>query len=125
MLKRKTDTRQAVVQIFDVNDLVQPSTNVQCTCTLEFLARGRKLHMFVNMRSNDAYRGLPHDIFAFTIIQELVARSIDHEVGAYHHAVGSLHLYDDTEGDARRFLSEGWQEELAMPPMPRGDLGRR
>jgi thymidylate synthase len=64
---------------------------------------------------------LPHDVFAFTFLQELVARSIGHELGAYHHSVGSLHLYDKREGDARKFIDEGWQSTMEMAPMPVGD----
>ncbi len=121
MLKHKKDTRQAVIQIFDAADLQNSTTDVPCTCTLQFLARGGSLHMFTNMRSNDAYLGLPHDVFAFTIIQELVARNISLEVGVYNHAVGSLHLYDDNERQAKEYLDEGWQEKITMPPMPAGD----
>lgn len=95
--------------------------DVPCTCTLQFLARGGALHMVVSMRSNDAYRGLPHDVFAFTVIQELVARSVGHEVGTYHHCVASLHLYEKDELGARRYLAEGWQQKLGMPAMPEGD----
>ncbi|MEQ1717212.1 MAG: thymidylate synthase [Hyphomicrobium sp.] len=118
-LRKKKDTRQAVIQIFDRKDLGKK--DVPCTCTLQFMARGGRLHMVTAMRSNDAYRGLPHDVFAFTWLQEIVARSIAHEVGVYHHTVGSLHLYDDDEGRAREFLAEGWQETMAMPPLPSGD----
>ena len=73
------------------------------------------------MRSNDAYVGLPNDIFAFTMIQELVARSLGVEVGPYKHLVGSLHLYEVNWGHAARFLAEGWQREHTMPFMPLGD----
>ncbi len=118
-LDKKTDTRQAVIQIFDSKDLGKK--DVPCTCTLQFLARDRKLHMLTSMRSNDAYFGLPHDVFAFTMFQEIVARSISHELGLYHHAVGSLHLYDKQESRARDFLNEGWQNKIAMPEMPDGD----
>jgi thymidylate synthase len=111
------DTRQAVIQIFDKCDL--GNNDVPCTCTVQFLARGDKLHMFVSMRSNDAYRGLPHDIFAFTMLQELVAASTGHKLGVYSHAVGSLHLYDTDEAAAKRYLEAGWQDgTLAMPMMP-------
>jgi thymidylate synthase len=123
MLKdpNKHDTRQAVIQIFDKRDIGK--LDVPCTCNIQFFARGKLLHCYVSMRSNDAYLGLPHDVFAFTMLQELIARSIDHEIGEYHHAVGSLHLYDANEGAARDFLSEGWQSTTGaeMPPMPRGD----
>lgn len=113
------DTRQAVIQIFDKSDFGQK--DVPCTCTIQFFARGKLLHCYVSMRSNDAYLGLPHDVFAFTFLQELVARSIGHELGGYHHSAGSLHLYDKREGDARKFIDEGWQSTMEMPPMPVGD----
>ena len=118
---QRHDTRQAVIQIFDSRDI--GNLDVPCTCNIQFLARGKLLHCYVSMRSNDAYLGLPHDIFAFTMLQELVARSIGHEIGEYHHAVGSLHLYDRNEDAARVLLSEGWLSltEAEMPPMPSGD----
>ena len=107
---KKTDTRQAVVQIFRAEDLAPPNTDVPCTCTLQFLPRRGSLHLFTSMRSNDAYLGLPHDVFAFTLIQELVARSVSLEVGQYFHAVGSLHLYEKDEGRAKQYLEEGLQK---------------
>jgi len=118
-LSTKKDTRQAVIQIFDSRDLGKK--DVPCTCTLQFMARRGKLHMFTSMRSNDAYLGLPHDVFAFTLLQEIVARTISLDLGLYHHAVGSLHLYEIHDAQARQFLAEGWQAKMAMPPMPVGD----
>ena len=76
--------------------------------------------MLTNMRSNDAFIGLPHDVFAFTMLQELVARTLGVELGAYSHAVGSLHLYQRDHKKARRYLKEGWQSTKAMPRMPVG-----
>ena len=75
-LSEKPTTRQAVVQILDAEDISEQHKNVPCTCTLQFFARGRRLHMVASMRSNDAYIGLPHDVFAFTMIQEIVARAL-------------------------------------------------
>ena len=77
--------------------------------------------MFVNMRSNDAYFGLPHDVFAFTMLQELVARSVGVDVGDYKHSVGSLHLYEDNFVGARSYLAEAWQSKISMPAMPASD----
>lgn len=105
---QKHDTRQAVIQIFERHDI--GGLDIPCTCNIQFFARGKLLHCYVSMRSNDAYLGLPHDVFAFTMLQELIARQLGHEVGEYHHAVGSLHLYDTNEAAAREFLSEGWQD---------------
>lgn len=121
LLKRKHESRQAVIQLFDASDIVEAHKDIPCTCTLQFMIRQHRLHMFTNMRSNDAFRGLPHDIFAFTMLQEIVARTLGVELGTYKHAVGSLHLYDEDRDSAQQFLDEGWQLKVPMPPMPVGD----
>lgn len=122
ILKQKPDSRQAVVQLFDARDLGR-TKDVPCTCTLQFLLREGQLELIVHMRSNDAFLGLPHDLFAFTMLQELVARSVGAELGAYSHFVGSLHLYDERRAQVEAYLSEGWfaQGTAFMPPMPIGD----
>lgn len=121
-LKANPSSRRAVVQIFDHTDLgPERFKDVPCTCTLQFLLRDDGVHLVVNMRSNDAVRGLPHDVFAFTMLQELVARSLDVEVGRYIHMVGSLHVYDRDQDVVANYLGEGWQSTIEMPPMPLGD----
>ena len=120
-LRAKPYSRRAVIQLFYATDLVAIANDIPCTCTLQFLCRNDALHMLTYMRSNDAYIGLPHDVFFFTMLQEMIARDLSVELGTYKHVVGSLHLYDtDVEG-ARRFLAEGWQSTLLpMPRMPEG-----
>ena len=122
ILKQRPDSRQAVVQLFDADDLSR-AKDVPCTCTLQFLLREGRLELIVHMRSNDAFLGLPHDLFAFTMFQELVARSVGAKLGAYSHFVGSLHLYDEHRAAADAYRNEGWftQSTAAMPPMPAGD----
>lgn len=121
LLKRKQHSRQAVAQIFDRSDTIEFHKDVPCTCTLQFLIRENRLHMLTHMRSNDAWLGLPHDVFVFTMIQELIARSLGVELGSYKHSVGSLHLYSEHEQEAVEYLQEGWQLRRPMPPMPHGD----
>ncbi|MHB8482189.1 MAG: thymidylate synthase [Nitrospiria bacterium] len=118
LLKRKPDSRQAVIQLFDSNDIVKKHKDIPCTCTLQFMIRGERLHMFTHMRSNDAFIGLPHDIFTFTMLQEIIARSLRVELGKYNHAVGSLHLYENYRDGALQYVKEGWQSTTIMPPMP-------
>jgi thymidylate synthase len=121
LLKRRLDSRQAVIQLFDASDILAAHKDIPCTCTLQFMLRGDRLHLFTHMRSNDVFLGLPHDVFSFTMIHEIVARELGVEVGSYKHAVGSLHLYDTNEIAARQFLGEGFQATVPMPPMPFGD----
>jgi thymidylate synthase len=123
VLRKRPTSRKAVIQIFDANDLRGEYKDVPCTCTLQFLIRAHQLHMSVVMRSNDAYFGLPHDVFSFTMFQELAARTLGYELGVYSHYVGSLHIYEDYINAAKQYIEEGWQdrEYAAMPKMPPGD----
>lgn len=121
-LKEKPNTRRAAVQLFEAADIEVEHKEAPCTCTLQFLLRDGRLNMITFMRSNDAYLGLPHDIFCFTMLQEIVAREISAPLGIYKHVVGSLHLYDHDRDKAQQFLDEGFQPTtLFMPPMPEGD----
>lgn len=124
-LKEKPHSRRAVIQLFRGEDLaaniIQRREDLPCTCTMQFMVRGVELHMMVMMRSNDAFMGLPHDVFAFTMLQELIARSLGLEIGPYKHAVGSLHLYTRDVKAAHDYINEGMQERISMPVMPPGD----
>ncbi|UTH75680.1 thymidylate synthase [Chromobacterium sp. IIBBL 290-4] len=120
-LKSHDGTRKAVIQIFDAKDLLRSYKDVPCTCCLQFFVRNSKLDLIVFMRSSDAFMGLPHDIFAFTMIQEVMARSIGCDIGTYRHMAGSLHLYDKNFQSAKRYIEEGYQSNMPMPIMPVGD----
>jgi len=121
LLRKKPTSRQAVVQLFNAEDLLKSYKDIPCTCTMQFFVRRDSLHMIVHMRSNDAFLGLPHDVFAFTFIQELVARSLGLKLGTYKHMVGSLHVYDADKEKVGKFLKEGYQSSIPMPRMPSGD----
>ncbi len=120
-LRQKPDTRRAVLQIFEPEDTARRYLEVPCTLAMQFALRRGKLDLMVTMRSQDAYLGLPHDIFCFTMLQEIVARSVGADVGNYIQFVGSLHLYDNHRAGAEQYLAEAVQKTVAMPPMPLGD----
>ncbi len=120
-LETNPASRKAVIQLFDARDLEKDYKDVPCTCTLQFVIRNKFLHMETHMRSNDAFMGLPHDIFCFTMIQEILANRLGVRLGTYKHSVGSLHLYDKDAERAQRFLNEGFQDPVPMPAMPKGD----
>jgi thymidylate synthase len=122
VLRTKRDSRKAVIQLFDAEDLHRGHKSIPCTTTLQFMLRNGALHMFTSMRSNDVFLGLPHDFFCFTMLQEIMASELGVELGTYKQAVGSLHLYARDINDTKQFLGEGWQSTTAhMPPMPKGD----
>lgn len=122
MLKRKPDSRQAVIQLFDAYDISEFHKDTPCTCTIQFMIRKNQLHMLTYMRSNDAFVGMPHDVFCFTMLQEIMARTLSVELGQYKHIVGSLHLYNESMDNVQDFLNAGWQSTATvMRPLPKGD----
>lgn len=123
LLRAKPSSKKAVIQLFDRSDLEEGVPDVPCTCTLQFLCRDGKLDLITMMRSNDAVVGLPHDVFAFTMLQELIARTLNLEMGIYRHWTASLHIYKSNFETAQNLINEGWQQvrDAEMTPMPIGD----
>lgn len=124
LLKKSKDSRRAVIAIYSENDLLgEDSGDIPCTCTLQFFIRNDKLHLTCYMRSNDAALGLVHDIFSFTLFQEimlakLIAEYPNLKLGEYTHIVGSLHIYEENIEQISHYLSkEGWQYHASMPPI--------
>ncbi|WP_286134053.1 thymidylate synthase [Methylobacterium sp. Leaf123] len=121
LLKQRPGSRRAVIQIFNAEDIATHHKEIPCTTTLQFHMRGDLLHMSATMRSNDAYFGLPHDVFCFTMIQEMMARRLGVEIGEYMQYVGSMHVYNKKLDDMRAYVEEGVQQTIEMPPMPTGN----
>jgi len=122
LLSEKKSSRRAVMQLFDAEDLEVYHKDIPCTNTMQFVIRDEKLDMMVSMRSNDIYKGLPHDIFTFTMIQEILSLRLGVELGTYKHAVGSLHLYEDDIENASKFTQEGWSMDVSMPAIPKNNF---
>lgn len=121
LLRRKPGSRRAVIQILSSSDVLRDGKDIPCTCTLQLVLRNSRLNLIAHMRSNDAYLGLPHDIFVFTMLQEMIARSLGVDIGFYQHMVGHLHLYDENLDAAAAYLSEGLQSIEPMDSMPGED----
>ena len=113
-------TRRAIVQLYDSTDRAHEG-DVPCTTALQFHARDGALHMTATMRSNDAWLGLPHDLFCFTMLQEMITVRLGLRLGEYVHFASSMHIYESSLDGVRSYLAEGFQRIAPMPPMPPGD----
>lgn len=115
-------SRQAVLTLW--RERPQASKDIPCTCLMQFFIRGGYLDMIVYMRSNDAWLGLPYDVFNFTMIQQFIAALLQVEPGWYHHQVGSMHLYGSNKEQAEKLLAESPDKipvisnKLVVAPMP-------
>lgn len=129
LLISKPSSRRAVIAIYSADDnFREDNRDIPCTCNFQFFIRDHKLNMTTYMRSNDAFKGLVHDIFSFTIFQELMLAEISREykirwgsdlvLGTYTHQVGSLHIYEENIPQVQSYLNvEGWQNKTEMLPI--------
>jgi thymidylate synthase len=101
------NTRQAVVTLWDPwLDNVQGKHDYPCTIALQFWLQDGLLCMNTIMRSNDAWLGLPYDMFQFTQLQASVAHALNTRPGSYRHTTLSLHLYETNFDEARALVQD-------------------
>ena len=99
------DSRQAVITIWRPNP--RQSKDIPCTISCQFMIRGDLLHCFMNMRSSDAWLGVPYDWFNFSMLSYgvcLLLRDKDINVhpGLLHFYAASQHLYEPNFDGAER-----------------------
>lgn len=126
LLAKDKDTRQAIMNIHVPGDRHAGNKDVPCTLTLHWFIRDDRLHLIVNMRSNDVILGFTNDVFQFTMLQEAMALQLrktypDLQLGFYYHNAGSMHLYDRHFEMAEAIIKNARAVDLSMVPMDRFD----
>lgn len=123
-LAAELNSRQVVLQIWDgQNDMPNSDgsprdPDIPCNVVSMLKVRDGKLEWLQIMRSNDIFRGTPHNIIQFTCLQEVMAGWLGLEVGSFVLVADSLHMY---EHDSKEFyisespLSVENTESLSLP----------
>lgn len=112
-LQEDAASRQAVITLWDPwLDNVAGKHDYPCTIALQFFLQDGLLNMNTIMRSNDAWLGLPYDVFQFTQLQASMAHALKTHTGVYRHTVLSLHLYE-SDCPAASDLIDGWSPRQA------------
>jgi thymidylate synthase len=98
-LLRDRDTRRATITINQPYHKWKNSKDYTCTQYIHFFIRDNKLHLGVNMRSNDAVFGFCNDVWTFCMFQQLMLNDLNAlganvELGHYYHHAGSYHVYE-------------------------------
>jgi thymidylate synthase len=116
-LKNDKHSRRACINMFDVtkNDTFYKDTC--CTIFWQFMIRDNKLHMTVDMRSNDIWYGFSNDQFNNSLFHQLIFNELsltypDLELGQYIHNATSLHSYEKITSSMK--LGQTWQEYQNM-----------
>jgi thymidylate synthase len=108
-LVKDPDSRQAVMTIW--RERPAPSKDIPCTVSMQFFIRDNKLHMIVNMRSQDAVLGLSYDIFTFSSVANLIRlmllqRGVKVDIGILSVFVGSFHIYEQHFDKVNEWVSD-------------------
>tara|TARA_Y100001938_G_scaffold136335_1_gene199091 strand:+ start:1092 stop:1943 length:852 start_codon:yes stop_codon:yes gene_type:complete len=122
------DSRRATIVIHQPHHKTKNESDLPCTQYIQFFIRDNKLHMGVNMRSNDIIFGFCNDVYTFSLFQQLMLNDLNEfisehctdtekvELGHYYHQAGSLHLYDmhyDMRDEILRQASHPIDEKVA------------
>ena len=110
--KRDLGTRQAVINIW--RERPYPSKDIPCTLSIQFFIRDNILHIVDNMRSSDAWLGVPYDWFNFSMLGAYVTLLLKQTLNIglslgnlYFHAASS-HIYNNgfkyTNSDVEKML---------------------
>lgn len=97
-LKKDKDSRQAFMHFNKPDHQYDGNKDQVCTLTALFHIRENKLHMTLNMRSNDIILGFMTDYTFFNILHQQVYLHLKHyypelQIGSYTHTSHSMHLY--------------------------------
>ena len=129
VLDEDPSKRRAVASVylpqFDQHGL--PHEEIPCTLNLQYLIRQNQVQSVIYMRSQDALKVLPYDLFIFTMLQEYVQNRLkpkydQFELGKYNHFSGSFHVYETDLDVAKKIVSNTKTSSFQMPPMPHSKL---
>lgn len=118
LLKNDHSTRRAAVAIYAAEDAGRESRDIPCTMGLVFNIRLGGLHATTIMRSNNAVRVLPYDVFLFSLVAELVASAAGVPLSSYNHFAVSMHVYEKDVSLVREILVQPPLERKIMAAMP-------
>jgi len=95
LLRRKPDTRRAVISMWNpAADLGADRRDIPCNTHVYFKVRNGKLNMTVCCRSNDIIWGCyGANAVHFSVLQEYMARKSGYDIGLYYHISDSWHYY--------------------------------
>lgn len=116
LLQHDKHTRQAVIQIWDPEDLNKHTKDKACNMQVVFRIRTdnvgtERLYMTVYNRSNDILWGaLGANVVQFSMLQEYVAAHLGLWVGPYTQISNALHAYIDTRSPHTGKGAQLWEE---------------
>lgn len=93
MLKTNPYSRRIKTTLWCVEDLDEMALE-PCVYETHWQMWDNKLHLTVNIRSNDMALGNPYNIYQYSILHRLIAQVTGHKVGNICFNIDNAHVYD-------------------------------
>jgi Thymidylate synthase len=117
-LRAEPASRRAMAVVWQPEDATRDSRDIPCALAMACYVRSGRLLTLVSMRSNNALRLLPYNLFEFSLLAEMIAAELELPPGPYWHVANSLHIFEEERELAQRLVHDQPGEEHAMSPMP-------
>lgn len=110
-LVKDQNTRQAIAFLNQPKFQFEGNKDFVCTMYLNFWIRDNRLHMKVQMRSNDIFYGLTFDAPFFAFVQQhmllwLKPHYPNLKLGYYYHCADNIHFYEQHFELADKIMAE-------------------
>jgi thymidylate synthase len=92
-LKNKPASRRIKTTLWCVEDLDKMALT-PCVYETHWIVKQSKLHLIVNIRSNDLFLGNPFNIFQYYVLQRMIAQVTEYELGTLTFNIDDAHVYD-------------------------------
>jgi thymidylate synthase len=124
-LYENSSSRRCIFNILQPYHKIKNSKDLPCTSTLQFIVRNNKLHLIVNMRSQDFIYGWCNDIACFALIQQMFAHDLSEKFDEFENLslgrlflnVGSLHIYEKHYRFLDIYNDSNWAEKYDEAPL--------
>ncbi|WP_412761943.1 thymidylate synthase [Priestia megaterium] len=93
MLKTNPHSRRIKTTLWSVDDLDYMALE-PCVYETHWQLWEGKLHLTVNIRSNDLFLGNPYNVYQYSILHRLIAQVTGHQAGTICFNIDNAHIYD-------------------------------
>lgn len=91
-IKNDPASRRHIISLWNIDDAWDMSLQ-PCVWNCQFLVKQGRLHLIVQIRSNDVALGQPFNVFQYYVLQRMIAQVTGYEVGSLTFNVNDCHIY--------------------------------
>jgi len=117
-LNADSSSRRCVINVYDGTDNFRESRDIPCLLFLAFHIRENRLHLTIQMRSNNAFRLFLYNFYELSFLLKLVSYKTGVASGKIFYNALSMHLYNDDKKQVSLYLNQN-ANNISHPPFPK------